>query len=158
MAGFHGVKVSTRMHLMVGLTMVGLVILCFAALLQIKETMIEDRKAKIRNLVEYAHSQLAFYDEQVKAGTMSLEQAQTLAKNTLRKARYDEKEYFWLNDYHPKSVMHPIKPELEGKDMTDNKDPTGKQLYVEFVKVVKADGAGFVDYLWSKPGLTEPVP
>ena len=158
MAAFHGVKVSTRMHLMVGLTMVGLVILCFAALLQIKETMIEDRKAKIRNLVEYAHSQLAFYDEQVKAGTMSLEQAQTLAKNTLRKARYDEKEYFWLNDYHPKSVMHPIKPELEGKDMTDNKDPTGKQLYVEFVKVVKADGAGFVDYLWSKPGLTEPVP
>ncbi|MBK9447434.1 MAG: methyl-accepting chemotaxis protein [Betaproteobacteria bacterium] len=158
MAAFHGVKVSTRMHLMVGLTMVGLVILCFAALLQIKETMIEDRKAKIRNLVEYAHSQLAFYDEQVKAGTMSLEQAQTLAKNTLRKARYDEKEYFWLNDYHPKSVMHPIKPELEGKDMTDNKDPTGKQLYVEFVKVVKADGAGFVDYLWAKPGLTEPVP
>ncbi|MDQ5881322.1 MAG: methyl-accepting chemotaxis protein, partial [Pseudomonadota bacterium] len=55
MAAFHGVKVSTRMHLMVGLTMVGLVILCFAALLQIKETMIEDRKAKIRNLVEYAH-------------------------------------------------------------------------------------------------------
>ena len=158
MAGFHGVKVSTRMHLMVGLTMVGLVILCFAALLQIKETMIEDRKAKIRNLVEYAHSQLVFYDEQVKAGAMTLEQAQNLAKESLRKARYDEKEYFWLNDYHPKSVMHPIKPELQGKDMTDNKDPTGKQLYVEFVKVVKANGAGFVDYLWSKPGLTEPVP
>jgi methyl-accepting chemotaxis protein len=158
MAGFHGVKVSTRMHLMVGLTMVGLVILCFAALLQIKETMIEDRKAKIRNLVEYAHSQLVFYDEQVKAGAMTLEQAQNLAKESLRKARYDEKEYFWLNDYHPKSVMHPIRPELQGKDMTDNKDPTGKQLYVEFVKVVKANGAGFVDYLWSKPGLTEPVP
>jgi methyl-accepting chemotaxis protein len=158
MSVFGGMKVSTRMYLMSGLTMVGLVILCLVALFQLKESMIEDRKAKIRNLVEYAHSQLAFYDEQVKAGTMTLEQAQNLAKESLRKARYDEKEYFWLNDYHPKSVMHPIKPELQGKDMTDNKDPTGKQLYVEFVKVVKANGAGFVDYQWSKPGLTEPVP
>lgn len=36
--------------------------------------------------------------------------------------------------------MHPIKPELDGKDQTDNRDPNGKQLYVEFVKVVKAQG------------------
>ena len=158
MSAFGGMKVSTRMHLMSALTMVGLVVLCVAALMQLKESMMEERKAKIRNLVEYAHTQLAFYDAQVKAGAMSLEQAQTLAKESLRKARYDEKEYFWLNDYHPKSVMHPIKPELQGQDMTDNKDPTGKQLYVEFVKVVKANGGGYVDYLWSKPGMTEPVP
>ncbi|MCP5267968.1 MAG: methyl-accepting chemotaxis protein [Zoogloeaceae bacterium] len=150
-------KISTRMNLMVGLTAVGLIILCFVSLLHIKNTMIEDRKAKIRNLVEYAHSQFVFYDDQVKAGALTLDQAQNLAKEALRKARYDEKEYFWINDFHPMSVMHPIKPELQGKDMTDNKDPTGKQLYVEFVKVVKANGAGYVDYLWSKPGLTEPV-
>ena len=158
MSAFGGMKVSARMHLMSALTMVGLVVLCLAALFQLKDSMMEERKAKIRNLVEYAHTQLAFYDAQVKAGTLSLEQAQTMAKESLRKARYDEKEYFWLNDYHPKSVMHPIKPELQGQDMTDNKDPTGKQLYVEFVKVVKANGAGYVDYLWSKPGMTEPVP
>jgi methyl-accepting chemotaxis protein len=146
------------MHLMSGLTLVGLAVLCLASLFQLKESMMEERKAKIRNLVEYAHTQLAFYDEQAKSGALTLEQAQALAKESLRKARYDEKEYFWLNDYHPRSVMHPIKPELQGNDMTDNKDPTGKQLYVEFVKVVKANGGGYVDYLWSKPGMTEPVP
>ena len=42
------------------------------------------------------------------------------------------REYFWLNDHQPTSVMHPIKPELEGKDMSDVKDPTGKFLYKEF--------------------------
>jgi methyl-accepting chemotaxis protein len=151
-------KVSTRVNLMIGLTMVGLVVLSLAALFQLKDSMIEDRKTKIRNLVEYAHTQLAFYDAQTKAGTLTLEQAQSMAKDALRTVRYNEKEYFWLNDYHPISVMHPIKPELEGKDMTDNKDPTGKYLYQEFVKVVKADGAGYVDYLWAKPGLAEPVP
>ncbi|HWV64012.1 MAG TPA: methyl-accepting chemotaxis protein, partial [Oxalicibacterium sp.] len=67
-------------------------------------------------------------------------------------------EYFWINDMHPTMVMHPISPALEGKDLTENKDPTGKHLFVEFVKVVKADGAGFVPYLWAKPGSTKPVP
>lgn len=158
MAHFNSLKISTRMHVMTALTFVGLLVLCVAALFQLKQTMIEDRMAKIRNLVEYAHSQLAFYDEQAKAGKMSLEQAQTLAKDSLRKARYDEKEYFWINDYHPRTIMHPIKPELDGKDQTDNRDPNGKQLYVEFVKVVKAEGAGYVDYQWARPGMTEPVP
>ena len=55
-------------------------------------------------------------------------------------------------------VMHPIKPELQGQDLTDNKDATGKRHFVEFVNVVKRDGAGFVDYQWSKPGLDKPQP
>ncbi len=158
MSGFSSLRVATRMQILVGLALLGVLLLCLAALFQLKDGMIEDRKAKIRNLVEYAHTQLAFYDEQVKAGKLTLEQAQTLAKDALRKARYDDKEYFWINDLHPRVVMHPIKPELEGKDQTDNKDPTGKALYLEFVKVVKSQGAGFVDYLWAKPGLTEPQP
>jgi methyl-accepting chemotaxis protein len=59
---------------------------------------------------------------------------------------------------HPVSVMHPIKPELEGKDQTGNIDKTGKALYVEFVKTVKASSAGFVDYYWTKPGSDAVVP
>ena len=34
-------------------------------------------------------------------------------------------------------VMHPAKPELNGQDLTDHKDPNGKQLFVEFVNVVR---------------------
>lgn len=58
----------------------------------------------------------------------------------------------------PAMVMHPIRPELNGKDLRENKDPDGKHLLVEFVSVVKADGAGYVDYLWPKPGAKEPEP
>jgi methyl-accepting chemotaxis protein len=158
MRKFSELRVSTRMHVMTALTFTGLLILCVVALLQLKQNMLEDRMVKIRNLVEYAHTQLAYFNEQAKAGKMTLEDAQALAKDSLRKARYDDKEYFWLNDFHPKAIMHPIKPELEGKDLTEIKDPTGKQLFVEFVKVVKAQGGGYVDYGWSKPGMTEPVP
>ena len=156
--GLSGLRVSTRIYVLIGLTLLGLLTLCVIALFQLKDSMMEDRKAKVRNLVEYAHTQLTYYEEQARSGKMPLEQAQALAKDSLRKARYDEKEYFWINDFHPRTVMHPIKPELEGKDQSDNKDVNGKLLYIEFVKIVKSNGAGFVDYYWSKPGDTKPVP
>ena len=158
MALFNRMKISTRMLIIMLLSAIGFIALSTMALVEIKTTMMEDRKTKIRNLVEYAHTQLGFYDTQVKAGKLTLEQAQSLAKDALRAARYDGKEYFWINDFHPTTLMHPIKPELEGKDQTGNKDVNGKALYVEFVNVVRAQGAGFVDYYWSKPGSDAPVP
>ena len=158
MALFNRMKISTRMLIIMLLSAIGFIALSTMALVEIKTTMMEDRKTKIRNLVEYAHTQLGFYDTQVKTGKLTLEQAQSLAKDALRAARYDGKEYFWINDFHPTTLMHPIKPELEGKDQTGNKDVNGKALYVEFVNVVRAQGAGFVDYYWSKPGSDAPVP
>lgn len=48
--------------------------------------------------------------------------------------------------------MHPIKPALNGKDLSNVKDPTGKKLFMEFVDVTRKSGEGFVSYMWPKPG------
>ena len=39
-----------------------------------------------------------------------------------------------------------------------SRNPTGKQLFVEFVDVVKSKGSGYVDYQWPKPGKDAPQP
>ncbi|HPT49959.1 MAG TPA: methyl-accepting chemotaxis protein [Accumulibacter sp.] len=146
-------RVSRRIQILVGLSMVGLLLLSVTASFQLRDTMLEDRKAKVKNLVEYAVTQLAYYEQEAKAGRMTLEQAQKSAKDSLRAARYGNNDYFWINDHQPRSVMHPLKPEIEGKNVSGNKDATGKLLYIEFVNVVKTQGAGFVDYQWvRKPG------
>jgi methyl-accepting chemotaxis protein len=54
-------------------------------------------------------------------------------------------------------VMHPFKPEMDGKDLSEFADPNGKKLFVEFAETVKAKQAGFVYYLWPKPGMSRPV-
>ena len=59
---------------------------------------------------------------------------------------------------HPRMVMHPMQPQLNGKDLTENKDPNGKRLFIEFVDTVKKHGAGIVAYEWPKPGATQPLP
>jgi methyl-accepting chemotaxis protein len=70
----------------------------------------------------------------------------------------ENKDYFWINDMHPTMVMHPYKPELNGQDLSEFKDPNGKHLFLEFVKACKTKGEGFVDYQWPKYGADKPQP
>ena len=48
----NSLRVSTRIQLLVGLMLIGLVALCLTALFQLKTSMMEDRKQKTQNLVE----------------------------------------------------------------------------------------------------------
>ena len=47
---------------------------------------------------------------------------------------------------------------MNGQDLSNSKDPTGKRLFVEFVDVVKSKGSGYVDCQWPKPGKDAPQP
>ncbi|MCB1996501.1 MAG: cache domain-containing protein, partial [Rhodoferax sp.] len=116
-----------------------------------------DRQDATRQRVEVAHGVLAWAHARERSGELSREQAQKLARDSVAALRYDGKEYFWINDMHPRVVMHPIKPELDGKDVTTTKDPNGKALFVAFAGMVRQHGAGFVDYQWPRAGSEQPV-
>jgi methyl-accepting chemotaxis protein len=120
--------------------------------------MLEDRQNKVRNLVEVAHATAQHYHAEAQAGRLSDAEARQAAAAVIRDMRYDKVEYFWINDLDDLMVMHPIKPELNGKKLDQLKDKNGKFLFREFNTVVKAKGSGFVDYLWPKPGAEEGVP
>jgi methyl-accepting chemotaxis protein len=108
-------------------------------------------------VVEVAYSVLEHYQRQVREGAMTEQEAKNAAVKAVKTLRYEENDYFWINDLTPVMIMHPFKPELEGKDLSDYKDPRGKQLFVEFVETVKKRQSGFVEYLWPKPGVSKPV-
>nr|WP_301311514.1 bacteriohemerythrin [Azospirillum lipoferum] len=135
----------------------GLLLVAVVSLMSLRTEMMADRQDKTRNVVEVAHSLIAHFEAQERAGTLLRAQAQAQAKAALKALRHDGEEYFFITDLAPRMVMHPIKPELDGSDVSRNADPNGKLLFQEFVRVVKSDGAGFVDYLWPKPGSAQPV-
>ncbi|ACS80158.1 methyl-accepting chemotaxis protein [Maridesulfovibrio salexigens] len=70
----------------------------------------------------------------------------------LAQMRMQDGNYFWVNDLDARMVMHPIKPDLNGKDLSSFKDKKGKALFKEMVAVAKSKGEGTVDYWWGKPG------
>ncbi len=124
----------------------------------IRGLIMAEKKATVSYLVQQATSQIDSYRKQAAAGTLSTEEAQKRAAERISAMRYDGSNYLWINDLSPKMIMHPIKPELNGKDLSDTKDHNGKLLFVEMAKVCKDQGKGFVDYAWAKPGSTQPVP
>ncbi len=121
------------------------------SLMAVKMQATVDQVLQVERAVEALH-------EKVRSGALSETQAKAEAAAMVGKIRYAGNEYLWINDMGPRMVMHPIKPELNGQDLRGNKDPNGTALFVEMVNVVKAQGHGFVDYIWPKPGSTDPEP
>jgi len=64
--------------------------------------------------------------------------------------------YIWIHDMQGKMVMHPIKFKLDGKSIIGLKDASGKLFFSEMNQVAKAKGAGWVSYMWPKPGEKKP--
>ena len=123
-----------------------------------KTRLIDEKRVTMKSVIDIAYTLVTEYDSRAQKGEFSVQEAQKRALARIKSLRYKDNDYIWVNDMQPKMLMHPIKPELDGKDLSDNQDPNGKKLFVEMVSVCKEKGEGFVDYMWSKPGETKPVP
>ena len=144
-------KIPVRIILPVSLTLILFGLTIFLLLIPlIEEKLMDGKREMIRELTESSWSILAAYAQKEKDGFLSRELAQAAAISNLRRLRYgpELKDYFWVNDMQPRIIVHPYRPDLEGQDISDYTDPNGKHLFVEFVKVVRAHGAGYVDYEW----------
>lgn len=150
--------ISMRLFMIVLAALIALTTLITINAFQLHDEMLNEKRLKTRHLVETAYSTLEYFHDLGKSGEMSEEAAKQAALHEIASLRYNETDYFWINDYYPRMVMHPIKPALDGKDLSDFKDPNGKKLFVAMTETVRKNGAGFVDYLWPKPGFDKPVP
>ncbi len=157
LSNLQSMSIAKKLGLLTLSAVLGIIVLTVSFLFSEKDLIIKERQNNVRQVVEAAYGVLAHYHDLAVKGKITEDEAKLDALAEIRTLRYSGNEYFWVNDMQPRMVMHPINPALEGKDLTDNKDPTGKHLFVEFVNMVKANGAGFVPYLWPKPGSAEPV-
>ncbi len=162
-------KILPRLKLLpkiflLGTIPLGVITICFTLTIlvwvspNLKASKYETKHVQSQNLVEATYSILEHYAEQAQDGIISEEEAKRTALEIIKTLRYEGDNYFWINDVHPRMIMHPIQTELDGTDLSTWQDPNGKKLFVEFVQVCEESGSGFVDYYWPRPGSDEPVP
>jgi methyl-accepting chemotaxis protein len=125
---------------------------------RVRDNFHAQKQSEVKHAVESTQTIVEYFVKKSTSGELAREEAMNLAKAAIKNSRYDDNNYFWINDLTPRMVMHPIKPELDGQDLSDDADPNGKRLFVEMVGVVRSAGSGFVDYEWAKPGFAKPVP
>ncbi|KAF1043262.1 MAG: Methyl-accepting chemotaxis protein II [Herbaspirillum frisingense] len=123
----------------------------------VRNIRLEERKADLTNIGQTALSLVKGYGALADSGALSKEDAQKRANAAIKSLRYGTDGYFSISTSAQVIIMHPIKPELDGKDLTNLKDPAGNQLFVEISKAGAKPEGGFVNYLWPKVGASEPV-
>ncbi|MGG1945821.1 methyl-accepting chemotaxis protein [Trinickia sp. NRRL B-1857] len=139
-------------------------LICFVGLTALdayrtREIRLEERKADLTHATELAMSLVKTYADQATAGKLSVDDAKKDALEAIRNMRYGGSGgYFTILDSQRVVLMHPIKRELEGKDMSEFKDPNGIALYRDVVDQIKREGHGFTYYSFAKPNAPGPFP
>lgn len=148
-------KLSNRISLRIALPSFFTILLFVTAIFyillpQLENSFIQRKKETIKELTETVWSLLESYYERELSGELSRADAQARTKSRIRNLRYgtEQKDYFWINDMHPRMIMHPYRTDLEGEDISTFTDPNGVALFNEFVKTVEQQGSGYVDYMW----------
>ena len=158
MSIFNRMKLSVRLFVLALVALLSLVVVSVGALRSLDDLLTVERRSSIEQLTESAHATVAHFHALAEKGQMSMDEAKAQAAAAIGAMRYGDGDYFWINDMDQKMVMHPIKPALNGQDLSTLKDPNGKLIFKDMIAAVRKDGKGFVDYLWPKPGTEAPQP
>lgn len=116
----------------------------------IEKNSLDRKREMIQELTTSAWNILAKFAHDEKNGLITREVAQQNAIEQIKNLHYGQqmKDYFWINDMTPRMVVHPYRNELNGKDLTDFKDPDGKPVFIVMRDLVRQNGSGFVQYRW----------
>jgi methyl-accepting chemotaxis protein len=148
---FRNLHLKTKLiGVTIGLLVLTSTMLLIVGIVSLRKSIYEEKQIQTKNFVDIGLSILQHYHDMELNNLLSREQAQTNAKESIKAIRFGERslDYFWINDFYPRMIMHPFRPDLDGKDLSGVKDPDGLALFTEFVKVCSRERKGYVPYKW----------
>ncbi|BAL25940.1 methyl-accepting chemotaxis protein [Azoarcus sp. KH32C] len=151
-------KIRNRLWLLVGTAMLLIAVVSLASAWNQRNETIKERRQKTQALVENAMTLIRHYGDLAAGGKMEADAAREQAKAAVGALRYDGDNYFFIVDTAHHMIRHPMKPELEGKDLSGLKDANGVLIVVEAVAAAKRGKGDFVDYIWPRGAGSAPVP
>ncbi len=149
--------IAGKIWSLVALMMIGLVVLTAQGLSAMKTSLVEDRRQTLKQLVETASSIVAQHHARAAKGETTEDAAKAAAFDALRALRYGNNDYFVVTDLDVRTIMHPLRPDLNGKDMSQVKDPNGVYFAKEQVELSKRDGSAYVAYSFPRTKDQPPV-
>jgi methyl-accepting chemotaxis protein len=146
-------KIGGRLNLLTLAALLAMTLGLGMALVRMGDVMLHDMRARSQATLETAYGVLERYQGEEAAGRLTRAQAQQAAIATVGRLHYGEGGYFWIHDLRPRMLVHPMRPALEGVDLS------GKTPFTGFVAAAQAKPAGdFVRYRWPEPGADTPQP
>jgi two-component system, NarL family, sensor kinase len=120
----------------------------------VESAYLQSKENELRNHVDVAMSMIApLYDSGRDDDATKAEAARIL--QSLHYGAGDG--YFFAYDYHGLNIVHPIQPELLGKNLWDVRDSEGRPVVQALIALAKS-GSGYFRYLWNKPSVRQETP
>ena len=134
-----------RLLTILGLVFVTLAACATAQFAELRQTILQEREVKMRDMVQAAERLVAAVDEQVRRAGGTVEQAQLQAAAALRAMRWGNGDYYGVYRTDGLTLVHGIAAN-EGKNRLDHVDPTGRHPVADIIAVSEA-GGGSVTYM-----------
>ena len=149
------IRISQRIWLILIIALVSNLIMQGLSLSHLNKEIREAEITKATHLVEIAHDLMSFYHQKELSGELTGEQARKEAMSALSSLRYDNNEYYWVNDMNNIMIMHPLAPQTVGVDLTTMRNTEGVNVISEMVALARSKGTASFEYNWPKPGEEE---
>jgi methyl-accepting chemotaxis protein len=126
-------------------------------LFELKSTMLEDRRVKLRALIDSATNLVDAYSQMEADGTLSRDEAQQRAKFALASMSFDDGNYFFVADTDGVLVWHPTRQEQIGTNLLQAESEGTRNNYTGFLDAAKSQPylEGFFESLGRRPGSKE---
>jgi methyl-accepting chemotaxis protein len=148
-------SIGGRLAAVIGLFAVGMIALVAVLSWLNAGAIVQSHRDQIRGVVETAYGVVERQYKDAQEGRVSEAEAKERAKATLRMIRYNKTDYIFVHDDTATQVVLGARPELEGSDVSKNVDRNGLYFSLEMINRGKELGAGYIDYLFPKPGAAQ---
>ncbi|ABV36592.1 methyl-accepting chemotaxis sensory transducer [Shewanella sediminis HAW-EB3] len=155
---FRKVKISTRLFIMLGLSIVATIFMFLFALISIENLLVAEKEAKLSSLADVGEKVIFRYYQSAQAGEMTEEEAKQGAILALNELRYAGKEYYWTIDTNGVMIQHAFAKKLIGTNVLGIKDPNGVKLFELMVSGTERKEYALIEYMWNRPNATDPSP
>lgn len=112
----------------------------------------------IKHQVEIIVSELAGVVNQLNKGVINKVQAEAVAADVVRNAKYGDSGYYWVDTLEGDNVVLLGNEAVEGTNRLGLEDHFGNKIVQSMIAIVKADGEGYYEYYFPKPNETEALP
>lgn len=115
----------------------------------IYKTVYQERVDRLKYIAEFATDVIGYHNSLVISNQVTLKQAEKEAKEIIKRVRFENNDYIWINGYDGTIIYHPYS-ELIGKDINTLVDVNGYHFGQDLIGLVKQEGRGYVNYYWQK--------
>ncbi len=146
-------KIGYKIAALSLLALLGVIVIAAVQLVELRTSLLDDRKEKIRAATEFVVSIAKHYQTKVASGDLSQEEAITQFYEIAAAGKYDGNiGYFFVFSKDGMTEMHGANASLVGKNLGGLQDSTGNYFIRDLIKAGSNPDGGFSSYYWPKPG------